>query len=100
LLLLRTGDIPDKVVEQYERALALNADDQIALNSIIFVRNETGRVELANSHIERLKKLDRSYNPPSNRVQSEDYRALFAIVCIIIIIVFGFALGGFSAFSR
>lgn len=68
----RTGTLPDQAIQYYERALAIDPTNQNALKSIIHIRKETGKIELATSHIERLRQLDPTFQPPANRIQIMD----------------------------
>jgi tetratricopeptide (TPR) repeat protein len=64
----KAGNLPEQAVQYYERALAIDPMYREALKSVIHIRKETGKVELATSHIERMRKLDSNFDSPSNRV--------------------------------
>jgi len=73
----KTGELPEKAIQYYERALAIDPMYRVTLMGVIFIRKETGRIELASSHIQRMKKLDPSYEPPRNRSQAAENIASF-----------------------
>jgi tetratricopeptide (TPR) repeat protein len=61
----KTGDLPEQAIQYYERALAIDPMYRIALESVIQIRKETGRVQLSASHIRRMAELDSSYQSPT-----------------------------------
>lgn len=88
----QVGDLPEQAVQYYERALAIDAMYRGALVSVIHIRKETGSVELAASHIERIRKLDPSYDPPSNRTEPPpsnrtDHQILSSVLTFLALLI-------------
>jgi tetratricopeptide (TPR) repeat protein len=61
------GDFPQTALNYYETALTIDPMFENALTSVIYIRKELGQVEMAQSHVERMKQLKPDYSPPWNR---------------------------------